>query len=455
MFKSPLESLEKIYLRIFDSDFLRRILRNSSYLVSATVITAAIGFVQNAFQFRALDVAGVGLLGAMAGFTNVINRFTAFRIDELVVKYVRLYEERKQHDRAAAVYKLAAGLELFGSVAAFVLIYFLAPLGVRLFSDTSGVEQLFILYGSLVLINALFDSSDGILQVFNRFDAKAVIDILQSLLRLGLTIYVFYTGGGLLGMIQAELAGRFLRSLGVMGLAFGTARKQWGKGWWRTPLSVLKDDRRSLLTFAFSTNLSATVSLVAKDSEDLWVNAFLGNVAGGIYAAARSLIGLLQIPISPLPSTTYPELSRAVAQDNWQAVRSILRRSSAIASLYSLPVAFVLIVFGRQVIGLYQGENFLPAYLPLVILVIGYTFVNIFYWNRAALLAFNRPVYPTLVNFVGMLLKVAGVFLFASYGAVGFAALLSGYYIFTVGLAVLRVFNDVRTHLANPAKAGA
>lgn len=448
MQRFPLDRLSRIYLRVFDSEFMRRILRNSSYLVSATVFAAALGMLQSAFQFRALEAAGAGLFAAMGTFTNVLNRFTAFRIDELVVKYVRLYEERKEHKKAAAVYKLAALLETGGSIAAFLLILVLAPLGVRLFSDQGGVESLFILYGALVLINLIFDSSDGILQVFNKFGAKSIIDIVQSVLRLVLTIFVFYSGGGLVGMILAELAGRLVRSAALIGMALSTAREQWGAGWWRVPISVLKKDRRSLLTFAFSTNLSATVSLVAKDSEDLWVNAFLGNVVGGIYNLARQLIGFLQIPVSPLPATTYPELSRAVAQDNWKAVRKILRRGSQLAALYSLPVTLGLILFGQQAILLLSTEEFLPAYTPLVVLLIGYGFANIFYWNRAALLAFNRPVYPTLINFTGMVLKVIGIFLFASYGAVAFAALLSGYYMFTVGLAVLRVRQDLRAHSA-------
>lgn len=448
MFRSPLDVLNRIYLRVFDSEFMRRILRNSGYLVSATVATAGIGIIQNYFQFRVLGVPGVGLLAAMAGFTNVVNRFTAFRIDELVVKYVRHYVERKQPQQAAAVFKLAALLEGGGALVAFALIFILAPFGVELFSDQGGVESLFVLYGSLVLINMAFDSSDGILQVFNRFGAKAIIDICQSLLRLGLTVWVFYTGGGLMHIVLAELAGRLLRSLAVMTVALRTVRREWGPGWWRRPISTLKEDQRSLLVFAFSTNMSATVSLVAKDSEDLWVNAFLGNVSGGIYAAARNLIGLLQIPVSPLPSTTYPELSRASAQENWKAMRGVLRRGTLLAGLYSLPVAVVLILFGRQVITLYQGADFLPAYAPLVILTVGYTFVNLFYWSRAGLLALNRPVFPTIVNFIGMLLKIAGVFAVAKYGAVGFAALLSGYYVFTVTLSVLRIQQDLRRNLA-------
>ncbi len=453
MLKLPLDRLEQLYLRAFDSEFLRRIVKNSSYLVSATVLAAGMGMVQNALQARVLNVSGLGLLAAIATFSNVINRFTSFRIDELVVKYVRLYQERKQYKMAAAVYKLAALLEAGGSIVAFVLIALLAPLGVRLFSDTSGVEWVFILYGSLVLINLIFDSSDGMLQVFDRFDAKSVIDIAQSVLRLGLTVWVFVTGGGLFEIVLAELAGRLLRSAAVMTLAFRTANKEWGRGWWRTPIAVLHSDQRSLLTFAFSTNLSATVSLVAKDSEDLWVNAFLGNTAGGFYSLARTMIGFLQIPVSPLPSTTYPELSRAVAQDNWAAVRKVLGRGSALAALYSLPVAILLVIFGQNVILLYTGNpDFLPAYLPLVVLIGGYTFANVFYWSRAALLAFNRPVYPAIVNLAGMLLKVAGILLFASAGAVAFAALLSGYYIFTVSLSVMRIVGDLRAHKP-PAEA--
>jgi O-antigen/teichoic acid export membrane protein len=449
MFRLPLEKLEQLYLRVFDTELLRRILRNSSYLVSATVLSAAMGMVQGAIQVRVVGVVGVGLLGAMAGFTNVINRFTSFRIDELVVRYVRLYEERKQHERAAAVYKLAALLELGGNAAAFILIVLLATLGVSLFSDQSGVEHLFILYGSLVLVNVFFDSSDGILQVFNRFGAKSIIDITQSVVRLSATVLVLLTGGGMIEIILAELLGRLVRAVAVMTVALSTARKKWGAGWWRTPFSVLREDRRSLLTFAFSTNLSATVSLIAKDSEDLWANAFLGNLVGGYYAIARTLIGFLQIPVSPLPSTTYPELSRAVAQNDWKSVRHVLRRGSMLAALYSLPMAALLFFFGPQVIALYTKQNLPEVYAPLVILMTGYLVVNVFYWSRAALLAFNRPVFPTIVNSIGMILKVIGIFIFAPFGAVAFAALLAGYYIFTITVAVIRVLQDVRSHLAS------
>jgi O-antigen/teichoic acid export membrane protein len=74
--------------------------------------------------------------------------------------------------------------------------------------------------------------------------------------------------------------------------------------------------------------------------------------------------------------------------------------------------------------------------------------VNVFFWNRVALLALNRPVYPTIVNFVGMVIKVTATIIFVpQYGFLVFAGLLSGYYIFTVSLAAIKVNKDVRQKL--------
>ena len=74
--------------------------------------------------------------------------------------------------------------------------------------------------------------------------------------------------------------------------------------------------------------------------------------------------------------------------------------------------------------------------------------VNVFFWTRVALLALNRPVYPTVVNFIGMIIKVTATIIFVpQYGFLVFAGLLSGYYIFTVSLAAIKVNTEVRQKL--------
>ncbi|MBN1666019.1 MAG: oligosaccharide flippase family protein [Anaerolineales bacterium] len=437
--------LKVLLARVLENPLIRRILRNSAYLFSATGVSAGMSFFQSILAGRLLGPATFGILGAVTTFTSVANRFASFRIDELVVRYVSHYQQQGETRKAAAVFKLAGSLEILGSLLAFGLIWWLAPLGAEYFARDLTLVSWFRVYGAIVLVNLIYESAIGLLQVFDRFRVIAVVMAVQSAVTLLLIGVAFVLQGDLYWIVGAYMSGKVVASLAITAAALQQARRAWGLGWWRTPIAVLRGERRSLLTFAFSTNLSSTISLIAKDSEVLWVSAFLGPAQAGYYKTALALTNLLQLPVSPLPKATFPELAREIAGRSWDNVRYVLRQGSRLAAAYSVPMAIGLVLAGRWLIGLTYGPEFLPAYGALVILLVGYTFTNIFYWNRVALLSLARPVFPTIVNFVGMVLKVSGIFLLVPHlGYLAFAGLLSGYYIFTVGIAAGRVRMDLR-----------
>jgi len=438
--------IEPIINKVLNNELILRIVKNSGYLFSATGISSVMSAVQSILAGRLLGPSVFGILGALTAFTSVVNRFASFRMNELVVKYVGHYQENDEQEKAAAVFKVAALLELGSSFTAFLLIFFLAPVGARYFARDITLVFWFRLYGSIVLSNVIFESATGLLQINDRFRSIAIINVVQSSLTLLLVIMAFFARLGLDAVVIAYMCGKVVGSLAISVSALMEARRKWGEGWWRTPVGLLRMEIRSLLTFAFSTNLSGTVSLVAKDSEVLWVSALLGTQQAGLYKTALALTGLIQLPVSPLPKATFPELTREIARKSWDNVRYILRQGTRLASLYSIPVTVVLIFFGRAFINLTYGPEYAASYEPLIILLIGFSFVNIFYWNRVALLSLAHPVFPTIVNFVGMVIKVSLIFLLVPrWGYLAFAALLSGYYIFTVGIAAARVFMDLRS----------
>ena len=438
---------ELLISRLLENELLRRIVKNAGYLLSATGISAGMGVFQSILAGRLLGPANFGILGAITQFTSVTNRFASFRMNELVVRYVGHYQEEDDHQRAAAVFKLAGFMEISGSLLALALIWGLAPLGARFFAQDASLAPWFRIYGFIIFANFIFETASGLLQIFDRFRVMAIATVAQSVITLVLIIAIFLAKGGLTAVIVAYMIGKITYCLLISIVALIEAGKAWGPGWWRIPISVLKSERRSLLTFAFSTNLSSTISLVAKDSEVLWVSAFLGPAQAGYYKVAMAITNLLQLPVSPLPRATFPELAREIARKNWDNVRYVLKQGSRLAALYSVPVTLGLAIFGQWVLSITYGLEYLPAYPALLVLLVGYTFVNIFYWNRVALLSLSRPIYPTVVNFVGMVFKVSAIFLLVPrYGYLAFATLLAAYYIFTVGLAAGRVYLDVRTH---------
>jgi len=448
--------------QVAESSF-RRMLKNSGYLFSNTGISAAASMLQGILAARLLGAAGFGILGTITVFTSVVNNFVSFRMGELVVKYVGLHTERDDPQSAAAVFKLAALFEMVASFFAFGLIVLLAPIGAQYLAKDPSAAPMFRLYGLVVLANLIAESSTGLLQIFDRFRRLAGLGIIQSMVTLAFISATFLLKGGLAGILFAYLIGKAIGAITISAAALIEARRRWGSGWWRVPIRRLDSadqehpaDKKhpveiasslamtaggartdggartsvgELARFAVSTNLSATISLVTKDSELLWVSLLRGPAEAGYYKLALALANMVQMPIEPLPQATYPELSRHVANQRWSNFRQVLRQGSRLAGAYSVLTTLFLVLFGQLLIRVLYSPVFLPSYPALMILLAGLVVANTFYWRRVALLALGRADFPAKVNLILAIGKVSGTLAFVpKYGFLVSAALLSGFY---------------------------
>jgi len=445
MSESLTSKISGLFNRLFGNELIQRVAKNSGYLFSATGFAAVLSMVQSIFVVRLLGVTDFGILGTITLFTSVVNKFASFRMSELVIKYVGEYTVEGNEGKAAAVFKSAGIIETITSFFAFGLIWLLAPLGAQYFAKDIATTNWFILYGLIVLANFMIESSTGLLQIFDRFKIIAGTTIGQSILTVTLVGVVYYYQGGLYEIVLVYMAGKMAGAIALAVSAVVLATQRWGSNWWRAPVGQLRDRANELVKFAFSTNISATINLVNKDGELLWVSALTGPTGAGYYKLALSLANLIQLPISPLPQATYPELSREVAARNWGNMRFVLRQGSIMAFAYSALAGVFLLIFGRPLIAFFYTPEFLPSYPALLILMVGLLFANTFYWNRIALLSLGLADYPAKVNSIAAVLKLIGIFAIVPiFGYLGSAALLSGFYLFSVTLNVRKTFSELK-----------
>ncbi len=446
MSASPNSRIGALINRLFGNELIKRVVKNSGYLFSATGIAAILSMVQSIFVARLLGVTDFGILGTITLFTSVINKFASFRMSELVIKYVGEYTVEGDKEKAAAVFKSAAILETITSVFAFGLIWILAPLGAQYFAKDVNTTTWFILYGLIVLANFMIESSTGLLQIFDQFKIIAGTTIGQSIITLILVGFVYVNQGGLYEIVLVYMVGKMVGAIALAATAIVQAIQHWGFNWWRAPIGLLRERANELIRFAVSTNISATINLVNKDGELLWVSALTGPTGAGYYKLALSLSNLIQLPVSPLPQATYPELSREVAARNWANMRYVLRQGSVMAFAYSALAGVFLVIFGKPLIVFFYTPEFLPSYPALLILMVGMLVANTFYWNRISLLSLGLADYPAKVNSIAAVLKLIGIFAIVPiYGYLGSAALLSGYYLFSVTLNVQKTFSELRS----------
>ena len=430
---------------------LKKVIGNSAYLFGSQAVSAVISIL----TANLLGVASFGALGVVISFVTNINRLLSFRMADFVVRYMGGFLAEGKRDKASAVLKAAALTETATSLVAYLVLVLLSGWGANSFAKDPSTRSLFLIYGIAILGNVMAETATGALQVTGHFKSQALLNLFESLLAAGLFLVVFLNQGGIIAVMMVYLVGKMVLGIGPVLLALYWLPKSLGKGWWRTPMRDNLPERKPMIRFALSSNFSSTVTILARDSEVLWVSYFFDTTVAGYFKVALAVINLVVMPITPFISTTFPEITRNVARKQWARLKQLLTRVTVISGTWTGVVAAGLLLLGRQLLfspwTLFGREIYIykeaygPAYNVLLVLLIGYGVANIFFWNRSLLLAFGEAEYPLKVSFLTMLGKVGLAFLIVPVlGYMAEAALFSGYFVVSVGLMVIRGLGEIR-----------
>jgi len=433
----------KIASSLREDHLFQRVFNNSLHLFSSNTISVGLSILQGMLVYRLLGPAGSGLIRIVMSYASTVNSLFSFRMSELVVRYGGEYLEKDEKNKASALIKGAGLTEGLVSILAFIVVFLTAGLAEQYVAKTPDTALLFVVFSLGLLANFNTETSTGILQVTNKIKLQGTINLLQSIITTIIIIAAFIWDGNLEIILLAYLSSKTILGLGIFLAAQIQLHRILERGWWKEPLSTLSSTRE-LIWFSISSNISATIIKIFRESEPVWVGFFLTPEAVGYYGLAYQIVGFLAIPADPLIASAYPELNRLAVQKAWPRLKDFLRKITSLAFAYNLALALGLVFLGNWAILILGGEKFLPAYPALVALLIGIAFNYSLFWNRPLLLSLGLPTFPIRVTLIVGLIKIALAFLFVPrYGIVAAGALLSFYYIASVGVMSWRGIREI------------
>jgi len=435
--------LSSMWNTLKNDKLLQKVIRNAGYLLSSNVLRMGVSIVQSIFAGRLLGVAGIGVIGTITVFATTLNKIFSFRMNELVVKYFGEAVAHEEKDKAAAIIKAAGIGEIFSAILSFLILVLFAPLAAERLAGDPATAPLFILYGTIILANFTYETAIGVIQVQNHFRNQAFINLISTITTASIIAWAYFTQKGLFEILLAYIMGKFILGLGTTLLGWREMNKLLGKDWWKTNFSSLPPIKE-LFGFAFSTNISNTIIHLVRDNEALWVAWFLTPVEVGYTKTALAIINLVQVPITPFISTSYPEINNAVIKEDWRLLRRLLKRITLISGTWTGVSAIGLALFGKWLL-LFYGTEFLPAYEPMLLYLIGLGFANILFWNRPLLLSLGLPMVPYRISLYCGIAKIGLAFLFVpQFGLNVEALLLSAFFVVSVSLIVLRGLKEMK-----------
>ena len=419
-------------------------MRSSGSLFSNNTFVLGLSVVQGIMATRLLGPAGFGLIGVVMAFTSTVNSLFSFRMGELVVRYGGEYLNKQDKEQASALLKAASTTEALVSLIAFLVVLFTAELAETYLAKTPGIAWMFTVFAINLLANFNTETSTGVLQITDRIKLQGAVNLIQAVITTLIITGAFHFNGSIVVVLVAYLIGKSIVGLGLFVTAQLQLRKKLGGGWWRAPFSKLTA-RKEIIRFAFSSNVSATIIKLFRESELIWVGFFLDTTAVGYYRVAYTIAHFLAVPADPLIATTFPEINRLAVEKAWGGLKSFLKRITAFSFAYNIAVGAGLVLFGHWVIRIYSGAEYLAAYPALLALTVGLVFNYILFWNRPLLLALGLPEFPVYVTLAAGIVKLALSFwLVPIYGVAAAGGLLSFYYIASVGMMAVRGILEIK-----------
>lgn len=338
----------------------RRIAKNTAYMYVRLITAMVVGLYTSRLVLEILGVSDYGLFAVVGGVLAVFT-FISSSLATATSRFFNIEMGREGGDVNASfninlVLHAALALIIFVLAETVGLWYVYNRLNVApgKLDDAVFVYHVSILTACLGIVNNPYQS---LLTAHERFKLLAVVDIANTLLRLGCVLLLaLYHGPYALRLYSVIFALTIANSFVVYHVV---AHRRWRAivarrfvvGWSRY---------RSVLTFG-GWNVLATVSYTARSSgSDLLLNSFFGTAMNGAFAISKTVNSCLTTFTGNFDNASAPQIIQAYAAGDRQRYTYLCNKLGRINLLMFELMAFPLLVQLDWLLHLWLGT--VPAH---------------------------------------------------------------------------------------------
>lgn len=380
-----------------------------------SIATASLAhFILRIVLGRELGPEGLGVYTLAFTIYLLGMQFAAFGIGSALTKYVAEFLEDKVAIRNYVSSGMTSSVITGGLMG--VVLFLLAPYIAISFFHVPELEPLIQLTAICYPFIAIQKAVLGTLNGFRRMHLYALLNIIQNV-----------------AVVAASIALVLLFEMGVMGAVIGFVGPTilvsalcpilirdcmgFGASLWNIPAL------RATTIFGFYVVLGNSIGFLNTQIDSIMIGYYLNPVEVGIYAVTVLLAQTLTLIPSAVQRVTAPATATLYGKGDIGAIRKIIYSTMKKAFLVSAAIALVLVIFGQFFISLFFTPEFLPAYIPLLVLLVGHTIFAPFMAIGSTLASIGKVNIPFKIHSIcGVLNIVLNILLIPLFGIMGAAA---------------------------------
>lgn len=218
----------------------------------------------------------------------------------------------------------------------------------------------------------------------------------------------------------------------------------WSISDWRPKLQFSLSHFKELYTFGISIFYSNILAFFNKNTDNLLIGYFLGEVALGYYAVAyRVLQVLTQLLVNTGNQVTLPVLSRLQVEP--EKFKRVFYKVIQFASLIALPVFLGVETLASELVVIIFGHKWQPSIPIMQVLAFGGIISLILFFNRTAFVAIGKPFWRLRLEVLNVFFNIIACIFAVNYGIlpVAFAYVISDFLVIPASLWTLNKLMEI------------
>lgn len=339
--------------------------------------------------------------------------FAAFGIGAALTKYIAQYQEELPKIKEFVTCGILGSM-VSGMIMGILLFLLSGIISIQFFHNPEMIDLLKITAFCIPFF-AMQKAFLGTLNGLRRMRSYAVVDIIQnvSIMFVSLIlVMVFDMGvkGAVIGFVVPTIV------VGIFSLILA-------KDYFSTRLATMGTTFKEISWFGFYVVLANSVGMINIQIDGLMVGYFMSETDVGYYAVAVIFMGGITLFSQAVQRVTNPSIAGYYGKKDYVNIRSLIKETMFKMSLITIVIALFLAIFGKILIGIIFTKEFLPAYIPLLILLIGYSIYAPFNSVGSCLSSIGKVQIAFRLSFVCVILNTfLNIILIPGFGLIGAAS---------------------------------
>lgn len=345
------------------------ILRSVTATWAAVIVSAVISFFLTPYILHRLGDEAYGLWVLIVALSDYY-LFLQVGVRSAIVRHV---------SRNLALHNCEAVNRVVATSFYFFMCIFVLVIGIALslhhhvanfFSVKPGniaaFSGLFLLVGAAQAFDFPLAVFEGSLEAVGRFDQLYSFRIVGMILRVVLIIVVLEKGGGLFGVGAATVLSTLALRCVAVPVAFIEV-----EGFSLHPRGIDRKVFKELLTYGATTFFIGVAERLKSSLYPVVIAKFLSASAVTLFSLPTKLFNIPLNGIGSMTEFVSPLSSQLEARQDKAGMRRLLLLCGETAFLLFAPLAGLMLIFGKQMLSLWVGNNYVSTYPLLVLLTFG------------------------------------------------------------------------------------